>query len=102
MSIEDDPVLSEAGRLPEMGGPPVEVEAKPSTFRNVVEWAVIAGGALLVAFVIKTFLLQAFYIPSLSMAPTLQQGQRVLVDRFSHRIGGDPKLGDITVFMPPR
>jgi signal peptidase I len=35
------------------------------------------------------------------MLPTLTVGQRLLVDRFSHRIGGDPKLGDITVFMPP-
>jgi len=35
------------------------------------------------------------------MLPTLQIGQRLFVDRFSHRIGGDPKLGDITVFMPP-
>ena len=36
------------------------------------------------------------------MLPTLQTGQRILVDRFSHKIGGDPKLGDVTVFTPPQ
>src|SRR3954465_12277358 len=35
------------------------------------------------------------------MEPTLKPGQRIIVNRFSHRIGTDPKLGDITVFYPP-
>ena len=34
------------------------------------------------------------------MLPTLKPGQRILVDRFSHRLGGDPELGDVTVFYP--
>ena len=36
------------------------------------------------------------------MLPTLEPGQRILVNRFSHHIGGDPKLGDVTVFLPPQ
>lgn len=35
------------------------------------------------------------------MEPTLQIGQRVLVDRISHHLGADPKIGDVTVFRPP-
>ena len=99
MSIDDDPVLSEANRPPE-GDAPVEVEAKPSGVRNVVEWVVIAGGALLVAFVIKTFLLQAFYIPSLSMAPTLKINDRVLVNKLSYDLH-DVHRGDVVVFESP-
>ena len=33
---------------------------------------------------------------------TFQPGQRILVNRFSHHVGSDPKLGDVTVFLPPR
>jgi signal peptidase I len=100
--IEDDPVLSEAAR----GARPVTVEpqpeerAKPSGLRNVAEWVLIAGGALLVAFVIKTFLLQAFYIPSLSMAPTLKVNDRVLVNKLSYDLH-DVHRGDVVVFESP-
>src|SRR5215213_3975537 len=99
MSIEDDPVLSEAARSVTTGEPH-EFEAKPSTLRNVAEWVAIAGGALLVAFVIKTFLLQAFYIPSLSMAPTLKINDRVLVNKLSYDLH-DVHRGDVVVFESP-
>jgi signal peptidase I len=79
--------------------PPTPPPAKPkaSGLRNAVEWVVIAVGALLVAFVIKTFLLQAFYIPSLSMAPTLKINDRVLVNKMSYRLH-DIHRGDVVVF----
>src|SRR4051794_3811174 len=101
MSVEEDPVLAEAGRpASETDLPEVEHKAKPSTLRNAVEWVVIAGGALLVAFVIKTFLLQAFYIPSLSMAPTLKVNDRVLVNKLSYDLH-DVHRGDLIVFESP-
>ncbi len=100
MSIEDDPVLSEAARPVAVTDPP-EVQGKtPSGLRNVVEWVVIAAGALLVAFVIKTFLLQAFYIPSLSMAPTLKINDRVLVNKLSYDLH-EVNRGDLIVFESP-
>ena len=99
MPIDDDPVLSEAARPP-APPPPPEEKAKASGVRNVVEWVGIAGGALLIAFLIKTFLLQAFYIPSLSMDPTLKINDRVLVNKLSYDLH-DVNRGDIVVFESP-
>jgi len=42
-----------------------------------------------------------YQIPSPSMVPTLEEGQRVLVNRFSYRLGADPDIGDVIVFHPP-
>ena len=53
--------------------------------------------AFVVALLIKTFLLQAFYIPSASMEPTLVEGDRVLVEKLSYR-WGEPERGDVVVF----
>jgi signal peptidase I len=53
--------------------------------------------AFVIAIVIKTFLLQAFYIPSGSMIPTLHVGDRVLVEKVSYRLH-DPGRGDVVVF----
>ena len=101
MPVEDDPVLAEAARAVSVSDPP-EAPKKPGStgIRNVVEWVVIAGGALLVAFVIKTFLLQAFYIPSLSMAPTLKINDRVLVNKLSYDLHPIHR-GDVVVFESP-
>ena len=74
--------------------------APVSPARNLLEWAVIIGGALLVAFVVKTFLIQAFYIPSASMLPTLQEQDRVLVNKLSYDLH-DVNRGDIVVFESP-
>ena len=56
--------------------------------------------ALLLAFLIKTFLVQAFYIPSGSMIPTLAIGDRVLVEKISYRLR-DPERGEVIVFQRP-
>jgi signal peptidase I len=61
----------------------------------------LAAGAIFFALAIQAFAVKPYVIPSPSMLPTLKPGQRVLVNRFSHRIGSNPKLGDITVFHPP-
>jgi signal peptidase I len=68
--------------------------------RNTIEWVVVLVGALVIAIVIKTFLFQAFYIPSDSMEPTLKVGDRVLVNKLSYRLH-DVHDGDIVVFDRP-
>jgi signal peptidase I len=79
-------------------GPPDE--RPPSGFRNAVEWVAIVAGALVVALVIKTFLLSAFYIPSESMTPTLKVGDRVMVNKVSYDLHAIHR-GDIVVFKRP-
>ncbi|HEX7165507.1 MAG TPA: signal peptidase I, partial [Acidimicrobiales bacterium] len=69
--------------------------------RNTVEWVLIIAAALIVAFVVKTFLIQAFYIPSASMEPELNIGDRVLVNKMSYRSGGIDR-GDLVVFERPK
>jgi signal peptidase I len=70
------------------------------TRRLVIEWLVLIVAALAIAFLIKTFLFQAFYIPSGSMEPTLQIGDRVLVNKLSYDFH-DVHRGDIIVFSAP-
>ena len=53
--------------------------------------------AFVIAVIIKTFFVQAFFIPSVSMLPTLRVGDRVLVEKISYFFG-DPAPGDVVVF----
>ena len=60
----------------------------------------IVAVALGLALLIQAFLVKPYRIPSESMVPTLEVGQRVLVNRVVYRLG-DPGIGDIAVFHPP-
>ena len=62
-----------------------------------LEFPLLIIGAFLVAFVVKTFLVQAFYIPSGSMEDTLQVGDRVLVNKVVYHLR-PVERGDIIVF----
>lgn len=55
----------------------------------------------LVFLLIRPFVVQAFYIPSGSMEPTLLKGDRILVNRFVYRLNS-PERGDIIVFDAPK
>ncbi|MFD7865377.1 signal peptidase I [Streptomyces sp. NPDC059783] len=57
--------------------------------------------ALLIALVLKTFLVQAFVIPSGSMEQTIRIGDRVLVDKLTPWFGSKPQRGDVVVFNNP-
>jgi signal peptidase I len=61
---------------------------------------VIVALALGLALGIQAFLIKPYQIPSGSMEPTLDIGQRVLVNRFIYHFT-KPKIGDIVVFHPP-
>ncbi len=73
---------------------------RKGTARVVLEWVALIAVALVIAFVIKSFLFQAFYIPSESMTPTLQVGDRVLVNKLSYDLH-DVNRGDLIVFEAP-
>ncbi|HET8863441.1 MAG TPA: signal peptidase I [Solirubrobacterales bacterium] len=57
--------------------------------------------ALGLALAIQAWLVKPYQIPSQSMEPTLDVGQRVLVNRFLYHFT-DPGIGDIVVFHPPK
>ncbi|MDQ1510525.1 MAG: signal peptidase [Actinomycetota bacterium] len=68
--------------------------------RTVFEWVGLVVLALVIALLIKTFLFQAFYIPSESMTPTLKINDRVLVNKLSYKLHPVHR-GDIVVFKAP-
>jgi signal peptidase I len=64
------------------------------------ETLILVGTALVLALIIKTFFVQAFYIPSGSMENTLNVNDRILVEKVSYWFG-EPQRGDIIVFKDP-
>jgi signal peptidase I len=76
-------------------------EAEPKKRLNpVTETIVIVIAALFFAFMIQWLIVKPYKIPSLSMYPTLDTKQRVLVNRVTGRFG-TPERGDVVVFHPP-
>ena len=75
----------------------INEEGSARSVKKAIEWLAVIVGALLVAFLIKTFLMQAYYIPSSSMTPALQVGDRVLVNKLSYEFG-EVSRGDLVVF----
>jgi signal peptidase I len=60
----------------------------------------LVGCSLAVALLVRAFFVQAFYIPSESMVPTLHKNDRVLVNKLSYKLH-DIHRGDIVVFEAP-
>ena len=84
-------------------------QKKKSTFREYAEAIIVA---LALALFIRTFVVQAFKIPSGSMEPTLQIGDHILVNKFIYGVKipfttiqlfplQDPQRGDVLVFIYP-
>ena len=82
---------------------------KKSTFREYVEAIIVA---LVLALIIRTFVVQAFKIPSGSMEPTLEIGDHILVNKFIYGIKipfthinlfpwENPRRGNVIVFIYP-
>ena len=80
---------------------------KSGPVKVVAETVVLVLVAVALAVVVKTFFVQAFYIPSASMEPGLQGGpgakanDRILVEKPSYWFGSGPSRGDIVVFKDP-
>lgn len=86
----------------EMMPPPVAAEdpkQQSETWAFLKELPFLIVGALIVAVLVKSFLIQVFYIPSGSMLETLQIDDRVIVNKLAYRIG-DPSRGHVVVFEP--
>jgi signal peptidase I len=66
----------------------------------VLEWVIVLVVALVLAVGVRTFVAQMFYIPSGSMLPTLQIGDRIVVDKVGFHLTGVQR-GAIVVFRRP-
>lgn len=64
------------------------------------ELPVLLVSAVIIAFLLKAFIVQPFWIPTGSMEPTLMPNDRVLALKFIYRFT-EPESGDIVVFIPP-
>ncbi|MGK2878206.1 MAG: signal peptidase I [Solirubrobacterales bacterium] len=67
---------------------------------SLIELVVIVAVAVGLALLIQAFVVKPYRIPSRSMVPELQVGQRVLVNRIAGRFSS-PERGDVVVFQPP-
>ncbi len=85
-------------------GPGPEPEASPATANRSARWAWELGTVVVVAVVIaillRTFVIATYSIPSGSMEPTLQIGDRIVVDKLSYDFHGVDR-GNIIVFSTP-
>ncbi|XMN11362.1 signal peptidase I [Streptomyces griseobrunneus] len=89
------------GGTPDDGGAPGGGAAPRRQRSFWMELPLLIGIALILALLIKTFLIQAFSIPSDSMQNTLQRGDRVLVDKLTPWFGSEPERGEVVVFHDP-
>jgi signal peptidase I len=80
-----------------MDATPAEPPARPGPAAFLLELPGLLLAALVVAVLIKTFVVQPFYIPSESMVHTLEINDRVMVSKLSYRFG-EVERGDIVVF----
>lgn len=114
MPSPDDPIADPEGRPPVSASPPattLDVADAPaptagdeaerrSRWRFMGSMPFLVLLALGIAIVIKSFLVQAFFIPSESMEPTLFRGDRVLVNKLAYATG-DVGRQDVIVFVNP-
>jgi signal peptidase I len=80
---------------------PPPVSKRKSRHKSLIEWGIVIVVAVLVSLLIRTFVFQTFYIPSGSMEPTLQIGDRIIVDKLAVEFG-TIHTGDILVFKAPK
>ena len=99
--VAEDPAPAGPSRA---GGPVLGALVPGSAHRAPLPLAardvVVVVVALVVALLLRTFVVQTFFIPSGSMEPTLQIGDRILVNKLSYHLHGVDR-GDIVVFRRP-
>ena len=70
------------------------------TWRTALEWVTVLGVALAVALLVRAYVIQTYFIPSVSMEPTLAVGDHILVLKAAYRFTS-PATGDVIVFKAP-
>ena len=104
MTATPDPADPTPGEL-DQPGPPAEPEPPTKKKSALREGAILVGTAVLLYYVMLTFVARPYLIPSESMQPTLNGckgcvGDRIMVDKVTYRFG-EPRPGDVVVFKGP-
>ncbi|GBF32969.1 signal peptidase I [Desulfocucumis palustris] len=68
--------------------------------KTIIDWGITLGIALVLSLTMRTYVAESRWIPSGSMLPTLQVGDRLLIEKLSYKLT-DIERGDIVVFHPP-
>jgi signal peptidase I len=103
---------SKSGDAGKQGGKVGEIAGMAAWKAHAWEYGKTLVFAVLLALVIRTFVVQAFHIPSGSMIPTFLEGDRVLVSKFAYGLRnpftnevifgrGRPERGDVVIFKFP-
>ncbi len=84
------------------GRPIAELTARASLIQSLIyEWVPMIAIAIVLAFILRTYAVAAYYIPSGSMEPTLQVRDRLIAVKFPYVVLKEkPKFGDIVIFKP--
>jgi signal peptidase I len=98
--LPDVPASDHDGGVPAQGRAEARQAKQKRRRRALIEWVIVLIVALGVAVLMRTFVVQTFYIPSGSMEPTLNIGDRILVDKLSYHLHAVHR-GDIIVFAKP-
>ena len=68
--------------------------------RFLIEVVIIVIAAFVITFLVRTFVVETYEVPTGSMIPTIEVGDRILSERISY-YAGEPKRGDIITFTNP-
>jgi signal peptidase I len=109
VDLDQDTTVAQP-QQPELAGPLVtepqepiaepEARRKQSTMRTVIEIVVIVAAAFAIAMLVQALLIKPFTIHQVSMRPTLEEGDRILINRVVYHFR-EPKNGDVIVFHSP-
>ena len=97
---DQSPPSDRVGHPPSDQTDVLERSAATNWSHFVREWIVVVVVSLALALLIRAFVVQAFFIPSHSMHPTLRIDDRVIVDKISYRFN-EVHRGDVVVFRKP-
>ena len=81
-------------------GPPPPAEPCRLPWRSMARWGLVAIVAITLALLARAFVVQLYAVPSASMSPAIERGDRIVVNKLSYRLHG-PNRGDVVVFARP-
>ncbi len=98
--VSDDPPIARPPNTPPDGPSSPPPRGWLRSWRSTIEWVAVLLVAVVAALLLRTFVVQTYYIPSLSMYPTLLKGDHILVLKAAYDFTS-PATGDVIVFRAP-